>query len=96
LDIDIVKGRYKATRIRKVNSDSDTVFCVAGDGSVYEVEKIGLFHRFKKIVEPVDEPEYETCNECVKVHNEIANRTCDDYFTPVTPSLASAETNDKE
>jgi hypothetical protein len=69
----------KATRIGKVNP----LFYVANDGSIYETEKLGLFQKCHKIVESDNEPDYEICKECGKVHNEIANRTYDN--TPFSP-----------
>jgi hypothetical protein len=72
-------GRAKAGSIKKVRSE----LYVGSDGSVYEIDRFGLFQKYKQIVPADNEPEYETCKECGQVHNGLANRTYSDIKTSI-------------
>ena len=72
------KGRVKAGSIKKVRSE-----LYIGSGSVYEIDRCGLFQKYKQIVPADNEPEYETCKECGQVHNGLANRTYNDIKTSI-------------
>lgn len=72
-----------SVRLSTCIDKADPILYIGDDGSAYEVEKYGLFQKYKQVVEADTEPEYETCKDCGQMHNELASRTYDDVPTSI-------------